>query len=184
MKSVLSIAVSSLLLVSPSLGQGIVEILKANNLTAFAAELSTFPNIIDLINGRNDITVFAPTNSVIEGPYSKNTTLRLRQNSGESRTAALIGKKRPKPTQERTKKRQATVDLPDSNYEIHYSVLEDPEFVNLGPDQPGRFVSNSAGRPDGVGLAFLEVVTGNGDVVSQVDGPFKFNRGVIYSVNK
>ncbi|KAF8536876.1 hypothetical protein BDD12DRAFT_888887 [Trichophaea hybrida] len=191
MKPAFFFALHSFLFIGPTLGQGVIEVLNANGLNAFAAELSTYPDLIAQILGRNDVTVFAPTNAAIEGlpptKTYKNHTLSRRQTTdpnAEASTSAQLGKQPPKPDTV-TKKRQISgaVDLPISNYMTIYSFLENPQFVNLGVNQPARFISNEAARPDGQGLAFLEVVTGNGDVVSQVQGPFKFNRGIIYGVN-
>ncbi|KAF8244535.1 hypothetical protein K440DRAFT_558713 [Wilcoxina mikolae CBS 423.85] len=187
MKSALCFALHSFLFIGPTLGQGVIEVLNANGLNAFAAELSTYPDLIAQILGRNDVTVFAPTNTAIQGlpptQTNKNHTISRRQTdpNAEASTSAQLGKQPPKPDQKR--QISGTVDLPISNYMTIYSFLENPQFVNLGVDQPARFISNEAARTDGQGLAFLEVVTGNGNVVSQVEGPFKFNRGIIYGVN-
>ncbi|KAF8542030.1 hypothetical protein BDD12DRAFT_877352, partial [Trichophaea hybrida] len=72
--------------------------------------------------------------------------------------------------------------LPDSNFQVLYSFLVDPTFVNLGEGQPGRIVMNNAAPMSGTSEADIEVRGGVG-IAHTLSGPFKYDGGIIYGAN-
>jgi hypothetical protein len=166
----------------PVFGQGLIEVLNDKGFTSFAADLQSYPDLLARITENNDVTVFAPTNEAFaaaHGDTGNNTKLRKR--ASESQNGEQAAHTGPPPPERR--KRQ-NGDLPDSNFVTLRTFLEDPAFVNLGPNQPGRIVQNNGAPPAGTEESILEVTSGLGDVSSQVNGSFKYDKGIIVGVNR
>jgi len=102
--------------------------------------------------------------------------LRRQSNSEYSAQISHSGK----PPSGRPAKRAESETSP-SNFVTLRSFLDNPAFVNLGPDQPGRFVSSYQVDPE-TDEPFIQVSGGSGKTVDQVSGPFKYDNGLIYGV--
>jgi hypothetical protein len=159
-------------------GQGLIDVLNANGFTEFATDLQLHPELLAKLTGRNDLTVWAPINDAVN---PVNSTLRRRQTAAEY-SVHVSHTGQPPQTEPITRKRQGRI--PNSNFLTLRTFLEDPEFVNLGNNQPVRVVQSYATPPPFSSLATLEIVSGTGDPVEQVSGPFKYNDGLIYGVNR
>lgn len=162
--------------------QDALTVLRLNGLTAHADAIEADPALVAIINGRDDIQIFAPPNSVYEALESSSPGgPQRRETNRNPQTNGQTGKKRPAPR----RKRQDVTPFPASNFDELISVIDEqwPEYCNLGPGQPQRFVTNAAGSPGPAGtLSGLQITTGGGNVVDATGGPFKYDKGIIYVV--
>ncbi|RPA74896.1 hypothetical protein BJ508DRAFT_312457 [Ascobolus immersus RN42] len=192
----ISILVASSTLISAS-QIDVLAILRLNDLTEYASSLEQNPELLQLINSRNDLKVFATRNNGLArrqtstGPPSSedrsSTEPPPRLSPTQAQMIQHFVKQPPNPPGRRPTRRDGSdgFEFPRSNYETLITYLEDPAYVNLGEKEPVRFISNHAGGKLGKGeIAALEITTGGGDVVRTLDGPFKFDRGVIYVIDK
>jgi hypothetical protein len=182
----------------PVYGQSLIDVLVDRGFTEFARELQLYPNLLAKFTGRNDITVWAPVNKAVT-PITRRSsridrsTLHRRQTEAEYSTQISHTGQPPTTVAPTRKKRQLADDLlgftkrqaglPASNFVTLRTFLEDPTFVNLGPNQPGRVVSNYAAPPPGSDIATIAISGGGGGITNQVSGPFKYDNGLIIGVN-
>lgn len=163
-------------------GQGLIDTLNSGGFELFAADLQRFPALLTRLD-RNDVTVWAPTNEAVvaHNAATGNATLRKREVNQVNLGYQLSHTGPPPPNLRR--KRQAAL-LPDSNFVTLTTFLEDSAFVNLGPQQPGRCVRNEAAPVAGSLESLIEVRTGLGDIANVVNGSFKYDKGIIYGVDR
>ncbi|KAF8248965.1 hypothetical protein K440DRAFT_582783 [Wilcoxina mikolae CBS 423.85] len=154
---------------------GPLEILRANGLGNYA-DLLEFraPLTLAKLIGRNDITIFAPSNSVTP---PANATLRRRDAIGEAIASQQMTDDSPPPP----KKRQA--QLPDSNFQVRRTFLNDPNFVNIGGENLNIVTNYASPTTPGDVSADIEITTGFGNMVNATGEPIKFNAGIIYVVD-
>ncbi|KAF8244321.1 FAS1 domain-containing protein [Wilcoxina mikolae CBS 423.85] len=181
----------------PVYSQNLIDVLILHGFTEFARDLQLYPNLMaKFSSSRNDITVWAPINKAVT-PVSassriKRNTLSRRQTEAEYSTQ-ISHTGQPPTTVAPTRKRQVVDDLlgftkrqaglPASNFATLRTFLVDSTFVNLGPNQPGRVVSNYAAPPPGSDIATIAVSGGGGAITNQVSGPFKYDNGLIIGVD-
>lgn len=182
----------------------LVRVLEEEGLTIFAGVLTNnAPNVLaNLTTGRNDLVIFAADAPLPEG-YNVNISRLVRKEPPE--VEALLAAcatytwddsgdddenddddgDDDDDIQFRLRKRQSSpTPLPDSNFELRNTFLTDANFINLGPGENLKWVSNYA-DPNGTGEnAVLELTTGNGNVVQAVRGPVKFDNGIIYVTDR
>jgi hypothetical protein len=141
----------------------------------FAEALENNPDFVARINERSDTTVHVVSDKVIHHRFGNHTKLHKRQDS-----TALSAQAAHEPPGPAAKKRQS---LTASNARTLYQYLENPAFVNLGKNQPGRLVQSFVGSnsPD---EATLQFASGLGATTGQLSGPFKFDKGVILEVGE
>jgi len=146
------------------------------------------PTLVEDIGKRNDITVWAPGNALVTALLAKRQEGNDTDANG-ARTSAQVDAQ-PSPPQNvipsKRQVRQGPPGYPDTNFQTIITFLQDPQYVNLGPNQPARFTKNY-GVPLDEGSATppsIDVVTGLGDTQFTLRGPFKFTNGVIYEINQ
>jgi len=188
MKANYLITAISLLLANVN-GQGVIDVLNLNGFTNFATGLQNYPDLLSEISCRNRIIVWAPINEVpdFSSHVNDTTPLLFRRQSLDvlkyGQHASEPTSSSPQPTTTSNQKRHIGT-LPDSNAEVLRTFLRDPRFVNLGPHERGRIVQNYAAPSHGSrGEANLEIKAGLG-IAEKVSGPFKYDHGIIYGVNK
>lgn len=167
------------------------------NLDAFAEHLSAnSPYIYELVAKRNDVTVWAPGNAAVKRFLDQFPNRKLARR--DVRNSSDAGQFTVDPTPPTDfilpgRKRQVDVNptpggfFSDSNFEKLFTLLNDPEYVNLGRgDQVARFTRNYASPTDGGvnSLAPIEIVSGLGDTRMTLRGPYKFENGIIYEVTE
>jgi uncharacterized surface protein with fasciclin (FAS1) repeats len=187
MRSLQLLAASSLFL-SPVLSQDLLERLDALGLGGFSGMMATDPTFVQTIGERNDITVWAPSNAVVEARLAA-TTKRQQNVTHGADISAQVDHERPPEDEGMPGKRQVDeepVGYPDTNFHTIITFLDDPNYVNLGPGEQARFVRNFGAPSDGGvdSTPHIEVVTGLGNTQTSIRGPFKFTNGVIYEVNE
>jgi len=164
-------------------GQGLIDILDRSGFQLFAAELQRFPDLLARLD-RNDVTIWAPTNAVVAARNANSTaTLRKRNQPSEEDIGYQASHTGQPPPDIKLVRRQAA-PLPDSNFITLRTFMENPAFVNLGPNQPQRAVSNEAAPVPGSLQSLLQVRTGLGDVSHVVNGSFKYDKGIIYGIDR
>ncbi|KAI5784298.1 hypothetical protein FPQ18DRAFT_354150 [Pyronema domesticum] len=141
----------------------------------FADQLEMFPDIVKRINERSDTRVWAVPDHQVIAAMGNNTKIHKRS---ANTVSSQLNHDPPSPSMRR---RTGSKNMPDSNLQILYLYLEDPGLVNLGPGQPGRFISKFTGSV-GNTEATYSVSSGMGATTSQNKGPYKFDKGVIYGV--
>lgn len=72
--------------------------------------------------------------------------------------------------------------IPPTNFVVRETLLKDPAVVNLGPDEPLKYVTSYYAYENSTS-AQLQLETGFGQVVRTVAGPFKYSHGVIYAAD-
>ena len=149
--------------------------------TEFANQLELAPQLVAGINRRSDSTVWAVPNAMVLRQLGNSTSVRKRATPSEMSSQANHNPPTPAAGLRRKKRQQG--QLAPSNPLTLYTFLEDPAFVNLGPQQPGRLVSSFTGASNPA-EASLTVASGLGRSTRQISGPFKFDKGVIYEVEE
>ena len=173
----------------PVYGNDLISVLVKHGFTSFARDLQLYPDLLHKFTDRNDITVWAPINEAVipvKGPHKdlskghskvrRSLLLRRQTNSEYSAQISHSGK----PPSGRPAKRGHS-DISPSNFVTLRSFLENPAFVNLGHDQPARFVSSYQVDPE-TDEPYIQVSAGSGKTVDQVSGPYKYDNGLIYGV--
>jgi len=188
MKFTYPFALLSLVFV-PVHGLDLIDALVKHGFTKFAKDLQLYPDLMKKFEGRNDVTVWAPVNEAVT-PVKKHKDLSkghskvrrglLLRRQTNSEYSAQISHSGPPPGSRPAKRGHS--EMSPSNFVTLRSFLENPEFVNLGPHQPGRFVSSYQASPDS-DEPFVQVSAGGGETTDQVSGPFKYDYGLIYGVN-
>jgi len=165
-------------------GKNLFTVLREQGFNRYAAELEQNPMAYQRFTSRSDVLIWAPIDQAYtdDSPANKKT-LAVRQTAQQNAQigmSACRGKPPPEP-----RKRQASGGEPSSNMETLITFLEDPAFVNLGPGEPARVVQDAASAP-GVSNnnAIRRVKSGGGTVSNQVSGPFKYDFGMIYGVDR
>lgn len=143
--------------------------------TEFAKQLELYPQLLNSIKKRSDTVVWAVPNAMVLRKFG-NGTIHKRSAADASSQAS-----HQPPTPYRRKRQLSR--LPASNAETLFTFLEDPTFVNLGPGQPGRLVSSYVGTSSPA-EASVKIASGLGQSNQQTGGPFKFDKGIIYIVDK
>lgn len=173
---------------APVYGNDLISVLIKNGFTSFARDLQLYPDLMDKFTDRNDVTVYAPINEAVI-PVKKDDTdlskghskvprsLMRRQTAAEYSTQVSHAGKPPSGALAR----RGHSELSGSNFVTLRTFLDDPTFVNLGPDQPGRVVSSYQVSPDS-DEPFIQISAGGGETVDQVSGPYKYDNGLIYGV--
>jgi hypothetical protein len=174
----------------PIHGQGIIDILNSNGLTNFAMALETYPDLLYNITCREDVTVFAPINEAAGflGPGNDTKRKLFRRDtppkSNVGTQASYTGNNPPPPATKRdNREHRKHWSLPDSNFLVLNTFLRDPTFVNLGRDQPGRVITNYASPKHGSGEPIIKI-KGGLEITKTLNGPFKYDKGIIYAVNE
>ncbi|KAF8544162.1 hypothetical protein BDD12DRAFT_801508 [Trichophaea hybrida] len=192
MKTSYFVATISLLLV-PTNGQGLIEILDLNGFTKFSTALQLDPELLYEISCQNSVIMWAPINEaagfddLINGNGSRifrrdgNTTVGI-QGSIDKATGTTNPTETTTP-KTATKKKRNFGSLPDSNAEVLETFFRNTAYVNLGPHEPARIVQNYAAPTPGSREASLEVKSGLG-ISKKLSGPFKYDQGIIYGVNR
>jgi hypothetical protein len=153
-------------------GQPLLQVLDNRGFTEYADSLRAMPALLARLKGRNDLAVWAV-------PNGHQRLVRRQDDAAISDSISHYGK----PPTAAKRKRQAGGN-PASNFQTLRTFLEDPAFVNLGPDQPARIVSSYTDPRPGSDQANIQISSGLGAVVNQIAGPFKFDNGMIYAVAK
>jgi hypothetical protein len=186
--------------ISASLAQDALSVLRLNGLNTFADKIEADPSLLSVVNGRDDVQLYAVPDSVYASgacaPPAQPRGAQRRQTAIDPQTAVQATKKPPAPRAKRDnwwnrKKgpkgpKGPPIQLPPSNFDELISVIDGqyPGYSNLGPGQPQRLISNLAGSfGRGGSTTFREVTSGGGDVVRTTQGPYKYNKGIIYVVN-
>ena len=160
----------------------LLAVLRSNNLNAYADHLEfEAPDALAVFEQEADLTLFAPVSLELPSEFSglqKRETVIL-----DKRQGCKTEKSLQRPTM-RLVRRQNQTDIPDSNYVLRETLLQDPSVANMGPGVPLSYVTNYD-NVDEVGSAGtqLEVQTGFGVVVNTTVGPFKYNTGIIYGTD-
>ncbi|KAF8252054.1 hypothetical protein K440DRAFT_636236 [Wilcoxina mikolae CBS 423.85] len=165
-------------------GQGIINILNDNGFTNFATALEHDPDLLYKVTYREDVTVWAAINEAT-GFLPVNDTKRklFRRDDPPSPTLDNSFSYPEAKKGKRNVHGKYRGPLPDSNFQVLNTFLRDPDYVNLGPDQPGRIVTNYAAPKPGTSESVIKV-RGGLEIVHTVSGPFKYDKGVIYGVNE
>ena len=155
---------------------------RALGFTEFANQLELAPQLVARINSRSDSTVWAVPNDKVLLQLGNSSSIHKRATPSEMSSQANHNPPTPAAGLRRRRKRQQG-QLTPSNPLTLYTYLEDPAFVNLGAQQPGRLVSRFAGSSSAA-EANLVVASGPGRSTRQISGPFKFDKGVIYGAER
>lgn len=167
---------------SPVYSNTLIETLILHGFTSYATGLQSNPELLALLENRNDITIWAPINSAItSSSWVPRQSKGIYRRQSASSYSSTISHSPPSPNTGSIPKREAS-NTP-SNFLRLYTFLNDPEYVNLGEDQPLRHVSNFAAPLPGQSVSRISVRSGGGNTVSQVSGPFKYDGGIIYGVS-
>lgn len=172
------------LFISPVFSQGLQSRLNELGLDGFSQMLAVYnPALLQQINERNDITVWAPGNAFVAARLA---AVRKRATTNGATTSAQITASAPPPDPPGQARRKRGPSYPGTNFETIITFLNDTDFVNLGPGVPARFTKNYATPLDGgsTSASTNEVVSGLGNTQSTLRGPFKFENGVIYEVTE
>jgi len=170
--------------------KGIINILNSNGLTNLAMVLETYPDLLYNIKCREDVIVFAPINEAAGflGPGNDTKRMHFRRDtppkSNVGTQASYTGNNLPSPPTKRdNRKHRKHWSLPDSNFPVLNTFLRDPTFVNIGRDQPGRVITNYASLIHGSGEPIIKI-KGGLEITKTLNGPFKYDQGIIYAVNE
>jgi hypothetical protein len=154
--------------------------LRKNGFTEWAKYLETrSPLTLKQLVGRTDVTVWAPVNGAM--PPDVALYGRRRDAAGEAAASLMLNDDQPPPP---ARKRHYKYRLPNTNFRVRRTFLNDPALVNLGPGQNLNLVSNLASPQDPKDKgADTEITTGLGRVVNATGEPIKFKQGVIYGID-
>lgn len=197
----LNLLTLSALFLSPVFSQqsSLLNRLNELGLSGYAIMLAKFnPELVAEIGARRDITVYAPGNRAVAkflllNKLGLNKRVRIKITP---RAATSLSAAHSKPPPDvfksinigisRRQVNRGPAGFPDSNFQTIITFHRDPDFTNLGPDQPVRFVSNLAAPPNQNpnSVAQTQIVTGSGNTQATLRGPFKFKNGVIYEVTE
>jgi hypothetical protein len=139
----------------------------------YANLLEQQPDLLASYKARADSTVWVVSDAVVAAALGNNTNQKRAVSVAQ--LASQSSHLAPTPYTKRQ------MQLASSNAETMFIYLDDPQYVNLGPGQPGRMVKSFTGT-DSQSEATYQIASGLGSVISQTRGPFKFDRGVIYEV--
>ena len=172
---------------SPVFTQDLVARLNELGLNGFANMLTVYnPTLVATIGERNDITVWAPGNALVATLLA--AAKKRDDESNGVRTSAQVDAQPSPPQDVIPSKRQVNQSpgYPDTNFQTIITFLQNPQYVNLGPNQPARFTKNYGVALDGGSgtSPSIDVTTGLGDNQFTLRGPFKFANGVIYETNQ
>jgi len=155
--------------------------LRKSGFTEYAEFLETrAPLTLAKLAGRTDLTVWAPVNGAI--PPDVAPRGRRRDAEAEARASLMLNDDQPPPPAKR--RRNYKYPIPNSNFRVRRTFLNDPELVNLGAGQHLSLVSSLASPkdPNDKG-ADTEIITGLGRIVNATGEPIKFGSGVIYGID-
>lgn len=158
----------------------LLDVLRANGFAEYATFLETrSPLTLAKLEGRRDIVIWAPVNNVATPDQPPRR--RRRDAAGEAFAAYQMSSDEPPPP---AKAKRQEEPLPDTNFEVRRTFLNEPDLVNLGGEHL-NIVTNYASpqSPDDVG-SDIEITTGLGRIVNATSEPIKFNRGIIYGCDR
>jgi hypothetical protein len=163
-----------------ALGQSLLTVLEANGFTEYAALIQGEP----LLNASSDLIIYAPTNAAL---LANNATLARRASQKTETKFNTVNKSAFQPPRPPTNKPPAVGNgtrlvrhrdelIPSGSAFV--TLLDDPEFVNLGPGVNQSIVEKRAASSE------LPVVfSGLGAVVKVTGNDIPFDKGIIRPVN-
>ncbi|KAK4200747.1 FAS1 domain-containing protein [Triangularia verruculosa] len=161
-------------LVSPVLGQTLLQALNANNFTLYAQRITNIPSIANAAGP--GLVIYAPIDEAIRSvtPNRSNSSSAKRQDEEENPSIEECECGATNDHSQKQKKRQLSVS-PGS---ARTTFLDDPAFVNLGPGRAQSIVERCP-----PGEIWPKVYAGLGRNVTVVGNDIPFNGGVIRPVD-
>ena len=197
-----SLLVSLQFFALPIYGQGLLEVLRSHGYERFARGLESHPLLLARLLERNDVTVWAVPDKYVtsswpedypdkkpyyeepshhEEDYDSHKKHYLFRRQTEAEFGAQMTHEGPPPE---SKKRHMSSGNPPSNYVTLRTFVEDPSLTNLGKGQPMRIVRSFTDPPPGSDVANMQVTSGLGNIIPQIEPPIKYNSGIIVAVKK
>ncbi|KAK0716322.1 FAS1 domain-containing protein, partial [Lasiosphaeris hirsuta] len=163
-----------LLQISPVLSQSasLLEVLRREGFTEFASLLEG-PSGADILNAGPNLIVYAPTNAA----FLEDDIFGLTRRTTDDAQAKIQVADGTSDSGDKQKRAKSTCTA-DPGSEVFVTLLDDPEFVNLGPGQNARIVQKNVPN-----AALPTVLTGRGATVKVTGLDIPYNNGVIRPVS-
>jgi len=169
-------------LCAPALAQSLKEALEANGFTLWAQRIST-DNL--LLNAGPGIIIYAPTNAALESSDDANSPITRRADDKDKQeaenAASAVDSTAPrppkpeKPSQNNTATRRQLVNTAGS---AQVTLLDNPEFVNLGPGRNQVIVEKNVAS-----WSLPLVFSGLGRAVKVTGDDIPYDNGVIRPID-